>query len=56
MSNWNTRVLKLNEGEEDALASALVMISDLGIPDHINEKDFDSLFDKVTEPAPWDYE
>mgnify|MGYP001202800198 FL=1 len=50
------RVLKLSEGQEEALASCLVMIADLGVPDHINEDDFDSLFDAVTEPTPWDYE
>ena len=50
------RILKLNEQQEEALASCLVMIADLGVPDHIDEKSFDVLFDTVTEPTPWDYE
>ena len=50
------RILKLNEQQEEALASCLVMIADLGVPDHIDEKSFDELFDTVTEPTPWDYD
>tara|TARA_B100001093_G_C26542751_1_gene891052 strand:- start:44 stop:199 length:156 start_codon:yes stop_codon:yes gene_type:complete len=49
------RILELTEKQEEALASCLVMIADLGVPDHIDEKSFDELFDTVTEPAPWDY-
>ena len=50
------RILKLNEQQEEVLASCLVMIADLGVPDHIDEWAFDELFDAVTEPTPWDYE
>jgi len=49
------RNLSLTEGQETALVDALIMLRDLGCPDHINESDFDSLCDSVFEPSPFEY-
>jgi len=49
------RNLPLTEGEETALVDALIMLRDLGCPDHINESDFDTLCDSVFEPSPFEY-
>jgi hypothetical protein len=49
------RQIPLTEKQETALVDALVMLRDLGCPDHIDEEDFDSLCDIVFEPSPFEY-
>ena len=49
------RNLPLTEATETALVDALVMLRDLGCPDHIDEEAFEDLCDRVFEPTPWDY-
>ena len=50
------RNLQMTEGEENALVNAILFIQDLGLPPHLEEDDaFHSLFEKITEPSPFDY-
>ena len=49
------RNLPLTEATETALVDALVMLRDLGCPDHIDEEAFDELCDRVFEPSLFDY-
>ena len=49
------RNLPLSEAMETALVDSLVMLRDLGCPDHIDEEAFEELCDRVFEPTPWDY-
>ena len=49
------RNLQLTEVEEETLAQMAVFFSDLGLPDEFNQDAFNSLFEKITEPAPFDY-
>jgi hypothetical protein len=39
------RNITLNDSQLAAVTDALVMLMDLGVPDHINEADFDSACD-----------
>tara|TARA_X000000368_G_C22690540_1_gene562313 strand:- start:119 stop:274 length:156 start_codon:yes stop_codon:yes gene_type:complete len=50
------RNIKLTEAQETALADALVMLMDLGVPDHINEKDFDDACEIIFNPTPFCYD
>tara|TARA_Y100001970_G_C14106545_1_gene788453 strand:+ start:299 stop:454 length:156 start_codon:yes stop_codon:yes gene_type:complete len=49
------RQIPLTEKQETALVDALVMLRDLGCPDHIDEDAFDELCDRVFEPSPFEY-
>ena len=49
------RNLQLTEIEEETLAKMAVFFSDLGLPDEFNQDAFNSLFEKITEPSPFDY-
>ena len=46
----------MTEGEEIVLVKMAQYFVDLGWIDDDTEKDFDSLVEKICEPAPWDYE
>ena len=50
------RNLRVTEAEEDVLVALCSMVFDLGVPDHINESDLDSLWEKISDPSPFDYE
>ena len=54
--NKDMRNIKLTEAQETAIADALVMLMDLGVPDHINEADFDSACDIIFNPTPFCYD
>ena len=49
------RKLDMTEGEETVLVKMAQYFMDLGWIDDDTEKDFDSLVEKICEPAPWDY-
>ena len=56
MYNEGMRNLKLTEPEETALVNAMLFIHDLGLPPHLEEDEaFETLWDKITEPSPFDY-
>tara|TARA_B100000427_G_C15462282_1_gene574594 strand:- start:245 stop:439 length:195 start_codon:yes stop_codon:yes gene_type:complete len=54
--NKDMRNIRLTEAQESALADALVMLMDLGVPDHINEADFDSACEIIFNPTPFCYD
>ena len=47
--------LTMNEGEESALVTMARFFIDNGWIDPDTEHDFDTLIEKICEPAPWDY-
>ncbi len=50
------RNLQLTEAEETALVNLFLFVHDLGAPPHLEDDPaFDSLWDKVSEPSPFDY-
>jgi len=49
------RNLQLTEAEEDVIVQMAIFFNDCGIPDHIDQDAYDSLFEKITEPSPFDY-
>jgi hypothetical protein len=49
------RSLSITEAEETVLVEMIKYFNDLGLPDDINSKDYDSLSDKICEPAFWEY-
>ena len=49
------RKLSITEKEETVLVEMIKFFNDCGLPDDIDSDDFDSLSDKVCEPAPWEY-
>ncbi len=49
------RNLLISESEEEVLAQMAVFFSDLGLPDEFDQDAFNSLFEKITEPSPFDY-
>ena len=50
------RHLSLTEAEETALVNLFLFVHDLGVPPHLEEDDsFASLWDKVSDPSPFDY-
>ncbi len=46
----------MNEGEESALVTMARFFIDNGWIDDESQNDFDSLIEKICEPAPWDYD
>ena len=50
------RSITMTEPEEAVLVSMARYFVDMGLPDDINESDFDSLVEKICEPSPFDYE
>ena len=49
------RNLSITEAEETALVEMIKYFNDLGLPDDINSEDYDSLTDKICDPAFWEY-
>ena len=47
------RTLTITEAEETALVEMIKYFNDLGLPDDINSEDYDSLSDKICDPALW---
>ena len=52
--NWN-RELNMTEPEESVLVQKASYFLDMGWIDDDTEEAFDSLVEKICEPAPWDY-
>ena len=53
-ANWN-RELNMTEPEESVLVQMASYFLDMGWIDDDSEEAFDSLVEKICEPAPWDY-
>ena len=49
------RNLQLTEAEETVLVQMAMFFSELGSPDEFDQDAYDSLFEKITEPSPFDY-
>ena len=49
------RTLSITEAEETALVEIIKFFNDMGLPADIDSTDYDSLCDKVCEPAFWEY-
>ena len=52
--NWN-RELNMTDPEESVLVQMASYFLDMGWIDDDTEEAFDSLVEKICEPAPWDY-
>ncbi len=50
------RTLTMTEGEESALVTMARPFIEHGWIDDDSQKDFDSLIEKICDPAPWDYD
>ena len=53
--NDKYRTLTITEAEETALVEIIKYFNDMGLPENVNFEDYDSLSDKVCEPAFWEY-
>ena len=53
-TQWE-RTLTMKEDEESVLVKMATYFLDMGWIDDDSEKVFDSLVEKICEPAPWDY-
>ena len=53
-TNW-LRELNMTEPEESVLVKMATYFLDMGWIDDDSEEAFDSLVEKICEPAPWDY-
>ena len=53
-TNW-LRELNMTEPEESVLVKMGTYFLDMGWIDEDSEEAFDSLIEKICEPAPWDY-
>ena len=49
------RSLSITEAEESVLVEMIKYFNDLGLPDDINSEDYDTLKDKICDPAFWEY-
>tara|TARA_B000000609_G_C23912066_1_gene208985 strand:- start:64 stop:231 length:168 start_codon:yes stop_codon:yes gene_type:complete len=49
------RTLTITEAEETALVEMVKYFNDLGLPDDINPEDYDTLTEKICDPAFWEY-
>ena len=54
MTQWE-RTLTCTEPEEEVLVTMARFFIDNGWIDTDTEHDFDTLIEKICEPAPWDY-
>ena len=54
MTQWE-RTLTCTEPEEEVLVQMARYFIDMGWIDDETEPDFDSLIEKICDPAPWDY-
>ena len=55
MSKTQFRSLTITEAEETALVEMIQFFNDCGLPDNIDSDVYDSLTDKICEPAFWEY-
>ena len=55
MSNQTFCSLKITEAEETALVEIIRYFNDMGLPENVNHADYETLSDKVCEPAFWEY-
>ena len=53
-TNW-LREINMTEPEESVLVKMATYFLDMGWIDDDSEEAFDSLVEKICEPAPWDY-
>ena len=53
-TNW-LREISMTEDEESVLVKMGTYFLDMGWIDDDSEEAFDSLIEKICEPAPWDY-
>ena len=53
-TNW-LREIRMTEDEESVLVKMGTYFLDMGWIDDDSEEAFDSLIEKICEPAPWDY-
>lgn len=53
-TNW-LREISMTEGEESVLVTMGQFFIDNGWIDDDTQADFDTLIEKICEPAPWDY-
>ena len=49
------RTLTITEEEETALVEIIRYFNDMGLPENVDSDDYNSLIDKVCEPAFWEY-
>ena len=49
------RTLTITEAEETALVEIIRYFNDMGLPENVDNDDYNSLTDKVCEPAFWEY-
>ena len=49
------RTLTITEAAETALVEIIKYFNDMGLPENVYFEDYDSLSDKVCEPAFWEY-
>ena len=54
MATWE-RTLNCTEPEDAVLVNIATYFIDMGWIDDASEDAFDSLIEKICEPAPWDY-
>ena len=54
MAQWE-RSLSMSDVEEEVLVTMCKYFIENGWVDHDTEAGFDTLVEKVCEPAPWDY-
>ena len=50
------RTLTMNEGEESVLVEMARFFIEQGLINDESENYFDTLIEKICEPAPWDYD
>ena len=55
MSKTSFRSLSITEAEETALVEMIKFFNDCGLPDNIDSDDYETLTDKICEPAFWEY-
>ena len=55
MSSQTFRKLSITEAEETALVEMIKYFNDLGLPDDIISEDYETLSEKICDPAFWEY-
>ena len=55
MSNQTFRSLSITEAEESVLVEMIGFFNDMGWINDSTQTDYDSLTDKICEPAFWEY-
>ena len=49
------RTLTITEKEETALVEIIRYFNDMGLPENVNNDDYNTLTDKVCDPGFWEY-